>query len=265
MHGGIGERLGIGLIVALAMGLAGLIMLIVLPVVGVILSVTMVIVAVLLLGLAIALPVLILFGLPVLILFGGGGVKGSGVERREVRDVAPFREIHVTGILRTKIARNGAESVTVLGDDNLLEHVQTEVSDGVLSISAERQLRPRSGLRVHVSARELDAVTTSGATKTSVTGIDADRFRLDTSGIAKTTVSGRCRDATMALSGAGKLDARDFACDNVEMSVSGAGKASVCATSSLAARISGAGKIECYGNPDKVTKDISGAGKVELK
>ncbi len=100
MHGGIGERLGIGLIVALAMGLAGLIMLIVLPVVGVILSVTMVIVAILLLGLAIALPVLILFS--------GGGVKGSGVERREIRDVAPFREIHVAGMLRTKIARNGA-------------------------------------------------------------------------------------------------------------------------------------------------------------
>jgi hypothetical protein len=242
------------------MGLAGLITLIVLPLVGVILSVTMVMVAVLLLGLSVALPAVILFGL-----FGGGGVKGSGVERREVRDVAPFHEIHVAGILRTNIAGNDAQSVTVLGDDNLLEHVQTEVSEGVLNIRAARQLRPRAGLKVHVSAREFDAVTTSGATKTSITGIDADRFRLDTSGVAKTSVSGRCRDATMALSGAGKLDARDFACDHLEMSVSGAGKASVCATSSLAVRIIGAGKIECYGNPDKVTKNISGVGKVELK
>ncbi len=62
-----------------------------------------------------------------------------------------------------------------------------------------------------------------------------------------------------------ELDARDFACDKVEMSVSGAGKASVYATSSLAAWISGAGKIECYGRPGRVTEDISGAGKVELK
>ena len=257
MHGGIGERLGIGLIVTLAMGLAGLIMLIVLPLVGVILSVTMVMVAVLLLGLAVALPFVILFG--------GRGVKGSGLERREVRDVPPFHEVHVAGMLRTEVVRNGAHSVTVLGDDNLLEHVQTEVSDGVLTIRAGRKLRPRAGLKVHVSARELDAVATSGATKTSVTGIETNRFRLGTSGVAKTTLSGRCRDATMTLSGAGKLDARDFDCDNVEMAVSGVGKATVCATSSLAARISGAGKIECYGNPDKVTKNISGAGKVELK
>ncbi len=85
----------------------------------------------------------------------------------------------------------------------------------MLTIRAERQLRPGAGLKVHVAARELDA--------------------------------------------------RDFACDNVEMSVSGAGKASVCATSSLAARISGAGKIECYSHPGRVTEDISGAGKVELK
>jgi hypothetical protein len=257
MHGGIGERLGIGLIVALAMGLAGLIMLTVLPLIGVILTATMVMVAVLFLGLAVALPVIILFG--------GGDVKGSGVERRDERDMAPFHEIQVAGMLRIKIARNGAQSVTVLGDDNLLAHVQTEVSDDVLSIHTERRLRPRAGLKIHVSARELDAVATFGATKTSVTGIDADRFRLDTSDAAKTTVSGRCRDATMVLTGAGKLDARDFACNNLEMSVSGAGKASVSATSSLAARISGAGKIECYGSPDKMTKDISGVGKVELK
>jgi hypothetical protein len=257
MRGGIGERLGIGLIAALALGLAGLIMLLVLPLVGVILTATMVMVAVLLLGLAVAVPVVILFG--------GGGVKGSGVERREVRDVAPFHEIRVAGMVRTEVARNGAHSVTVIGDDNLLEHVETEVRDGVLSIRAEGQLRPRAGLKVQVSAPELDALATSGATKTSVTGIDADRFRLEANGTAKTILSGRCRDATMALSGAGKLDARDFACDNVELSVYGAGKASVCATSSLAARIGGAGKIECYGHSDKVTKDISGAGKVELK
>ncbi len=45
-----------------ALGLAGLIMLIVLPLVGVILSITMVVVAVLLLGLAVAFPLVILFG-----------------------------------------------------------------------------------------------------------------------------------------------------------------------------------------------------------
>ncbi len=139
----------------------------------------------------------------------------SGVERHEAQDLAPFHEVHVAGMLRTKIVRNGAHAVTLLGDDNLLEHVQTEVSGGVLVIRAERRLRPGAGLKVRVAARELDA--------------------------------------------------RDFACDKVEMSVSGAGKASVCATSSLAARISGAGKIECYGRPGRVTEDISGAGKVELK
>ncbi len=255
MRGEIGTRLGIGLIVALAMGLAGLIMVIVLPLVGVILTATMVMVVVLLLGLVVAMPFVILFG----------GVKGSGLERREVRDVAPFHEVHVAGMLRTEVVCNGTHSITVLGDDNLLEHVQTEVSDGVLTIRVGRQLRPRAGLTVHVSARELDAVATSGATKTSVTGIDSDRIRLDTSGASKTTLSGRCRDATMVLSGAGKLDARDFECDNVEIAVSGVGKATVCATSSLTARVSGAGKIECFGNPDRVTKDVSGAGKIELK
>jgi hypothetical protein len=257
MRGGFGERLGIGFIVALAMGLAGLIMLIVLPLVGVILSVTMVTVAVLLLALAVALPFVILFG--------GAGVKGSGFERHEVRDVPPFHEVQIAGTLRTEIVRDNSHSVTVTGDDNLVEHVQTEVSEGVLTIHTASRLRPRAGLNVHVSAPELDAVATSGTTKTSVTGIETNRFRLDTSGVAKTILSGRCRDATMALSGAGKLDARDFDCDNVEIAVSGSGKATVCATSSLAVRISGAGKIECYGNPDTVTKDISGAGRVELK
>ncbi len=47
----------------------------------------------------------------------------SGIERREARNVAPFHEVHVAGMLRTKIIRNGAHSVTLLGNDNLLEHV----------------------------------------------------------------------------------------------------------------------------------------------
>ena len=41
----------------------------------------------------------------------------------------------------------------------------------------------------------------------------------------------------MAVSGTGKLDARNFDCDNVEVAISGVGKVTVCATSSLAARI----------------------------
>ncbi len=257
MHGGIGERLAIGVVVAFGLGLAGWILLVVLPLIGIILTTTLLAVAVVLLGLAIILPFVILFGV--------GGVKGSGMERREVREVARFHEIHVAGALRTEIVRGGVKSVTFVDDENLVEHVETDMRDGALYVHVERRLRPRAELKVQVWARELDAVSTSGATKTSNTGIDTDRFHLNTSGAAKTTVAGRRRDAAIALSGAGKLDARELICDNVDIAVSGAGKASVHATERLAARIGGAGKIECYGRPKSVTREISGAGKIELK
>lgn len=246
--------------VIFAVGLTALILLVVLPLVGIVLTAVLLIIAFIVIALIIFFPFLILFGIT-----SGSSKKGSGIEGTLEKDISPFNTIKVSGVLRVNIVCDQTESVTVTGDDNLLEYVEVKVLNEVLSIRTTRQIRPKAGLEVRVSARTLELLKISGAVKAAVSGIDNDRFVLKAAGASEISLSGKCAEAVMKLAGAGKLSAKDFVCDVINLTLSGTTKSTVYASEEISVSISGAGKVICYGNPDTVNRTVSGAGNIELK
>ncbi len=246
--------------IVFAVGLTVLILLVVLPLAGIVLTAVLLIIAFIVIVLIIFFPFLILFGVT-----SGSSKKGSGIEGTLEKDISPFNKIKVSGALRINIVCGQTESVTVIGDDNLLKYVEIKVQNEVLSIRTTRQLRPKAWLEVRVSARTLELLKISGAIKAAVSCIDSDRFVLKAAGASEVSLTGNCAEAVMKLSGAGKLNAKDFACNVINLTLSGAAKSTVCASEEISVTISGAGKVICYGNPETVNKTVSGAGKIELK
>lgn len=246
--------------IVFAVGLTALILLVVLPLAGIVLTAALLIIVFIVIALIILFPFLILFGLT-----SGSSKKGSGIEGTMEKDISPFNKVKVSGAIRVNIVCGQTESVTVTGDDNLLEYVEIKVLNEVLSIQTTRQVRPKAGLEVRVSAKALELLKISGAVKADVSFIDNDRFALKAIGASEVSLSGNCAEAVMKLAGAGKLNAEDFACNVINLTLSGAAKSTVYASEEISVTISGAGKVICYGNPETVNRNVSGAGKIELK
>ncbi|MCD4846792.1 MAG: DUF2807 domain-containing protein [Candidatus Aegiribacteria sp.] len=246
--------------IVFAVGLTALILLVVLPLAGIVLTAVLLIIAFIVIALIIFFPFLILFGIT-----SGSSKKGSGVEGIREKDISPFNKIKASGALRVNIVCGQAESVTVIGDDNLLEYVEIKVLNEVLSIRTTRQVKPKTGLEVRVSARTLDLLKITGAVKAAVTLIDNEKFVLKASGASEISLSGNSVKAVMKLAGAVILSAKDFPCEVINLILSGAAKSTVYASEEISVTITGVGNVICYGNPETVNKTVSGAGNIELK
>jgi hypothetical protein len=211
-------------------------------------------------------------------------VTGSGVAKTETRTVGDFTEVEVGNAIHLDVTVGPSRTVEVTAADNLLPHVITELAGGRLKITTDASTTTKIGIKVKATTPTLKAVDGSGASTTTVAGVQAERFRLGLSGASTCTLTGkadrldltvsgasRCTltgDAgrlTVDCSGASHLDATGLNAKAVDVSVSGASGADVKATEELKADASGASNVHYVGSPGKVNKNTSGASHVGPK
>src|SRR3954470_7777254 len=109
---------------------------------------------------------------------GGPAVTGSGVAKTETRTVTDFTEVEVGNAIHLDLTVGASPGVEVTADDNLLPHVITEVTAGRLKVSTDASTTTKIGITVKATTPTLKAVEGSGASTATVTGVQADRFRL---------------------------------------------------------------------------------------
>jgi len=256
--------------IVVAIGVSAVVLLVVLPMVGIVVTAVLLVVAFILLTVAIAVPLIVLGALVLRGVLPAGWigqptVRGNGVLKSEMRDVRDFQAIKFSGAVRAGVVCGQDESLTVRGDENLLRHIETEVRDSVLHIRTTANVRSKTELRVDVAARAVERVDVSGACRVSVSEIDAEDFAAKGSGAVHLALSGRADSSHVEMSGASKLDAKELRCREVDAKFSDACKGEVFASEVLSADINGAGKLDCYGQPGRVNRHVSGAGKIHLK
>ncbi len=248
-----------GLSLLVAVGITVVVLSLVLPLVGVALSGALLIVVFVIVALIIFSPLLILTGV-----FARPGIKGSGVELTETKVVPSFNKVHVAGALALTIQCGREAGAEISGDDNLIEHVQVQVEDEVLSLRSLKSFSPKKGLIVRVTVPTLESFTSEGATRARISDLDGERIFIKSCGAGKIMISGRVKEATMEIEGAGKIEGKELLCEQVDVALHGAAKAAVFASEKISVVIDGVGKVTCYGNPADVTKEISGIGKLTV-
>ena len=217
----------------------------------------------------------------------GKKVKGKGKEVTETREVGDYDEIQVSHIFKVEIVPGSEGTLTLEGEENLLDYVITDVSGGRLKITVERgiQLQPSrdsEGIRIQVPVEDLDEVSVSGAAdlmsehtfdfsrlrvKCSGAGevemaVRAEEVRVSASGAAKIRLEGSTDRLDVEGSGAANLRAYELQANEVNAEVSGASDVRVYAAEALDARASGAGNIRYKGNPERLEKQASRAANV---
>lgn len=210
------------------------------------------------------LPLLLIVSLA---LAAGGcdGVKGDGKPRTESRQVKSFTEVDAAGAFRLLLGIGEAGPLQLSGDANLLPLVVTRVEGGRLKLSTTSSVRPSLPLQVKLTTPELARVAISGASNVNARGLTGARFRLEISGAGEVELAGKVERLEIVISGAGKVQAARLVTKTASVVGSGAGKVELHASESLDVKLSGVGKVLYHGDPKKVTRKISGMGKLIKK
>jgi hypothetical protein len=204
----------------------------------------------------------------------------------QTRDVSGFSGVASSGSFDVYITTGGKESVRLEGDNDLLDKIETVVEGKTLHIRTKREYERNrldfSDVKIHVTARELNALALSGSGKMRVNSplkadsfaatvsgsgqieagqITSNRMQATVSGSGNFAASGSAKETEITVSGSGGFNGKNFTAGDADVRVSGSGSVYLRAENTLDGVLSGSGQIHYSGNA-KVTERKSGSGRI---
>jgi hypothetical protein len=215
---------------------------------------------------------------------GKKNIGGNGKVVCQQRDVRGFKAISIKGAYDVYLKKDNKESVIIETDDNLLEVIQTELADSILTIYNTKTITRSKELKLTISCPDLNSIDFSGASELTsdsnmiykdlninVSGFGRIDMNLQSmslsanvSGGAELNFSGKSDELNISITGAGNVEAQNLVTQSCKIDISGFGKAKLNVSQKLEVNISGAGKVEYFGNPE-VKQSVTGAGKIRKK
>jgi hypothetical protein len=214
-------------------------------------------------------------------------IKGSGSNVENSRQPGSFKGISLCMSATVEVHRDSVFRVELVGQQNILNVIETRVSGEELNISLESgtSIRKHNPITIRVYMPDITKVNVSGSgdvkyisdfnsrdLNTIVSGSGSITCRgsvsnrmsanISGSGSIRHSGTGTCSSADYTISGSGNIYAEWLKVDNVTARVSGSGDMWIDAERQLDATISGSGSIHYRGTPNK-NISISGSGKVE--
>lgn len=218
----------------------------------------------------------------------GKRVKGNGNVITEERNVGQYDGVSLAGWFDVELVSGKEGGLTLRGEENLLEHIETEVKNGKLTIKTESgyNLQPSSwksnAVIITVPVEQISSVVLSGSGdivgKTRMASdtfevvmsgsgdialeIDSDAVDTVLSGSGDIRLSGSAGTFQVKVSGSGNVHAYELEARDVDALVSGSANIEITVTEAIRARVSGSGDINYRGNPQKIDTKTSGSGDV---
>jgi len=216
----------------------------------------------------------------------GKKIKGNGNVVTKTRNVSDYDAIGVAGSFDVKLVAGKEGKLTIKIEDNLLEHLITEVKDGKLKIKWKKgiSINTTKGLLVTVPFEDIEAVSLAGSgdvfsddaiktdyLKVALSGsgdiklkVNTDNVSSAVSGSGDIVLAGKTQKLKCAVAGSGDINGYELVSNDAEVSVAGSGDIKVNVTDNLKARVAGSGDIYYKGNPRQDVK-ISGSGSVSSR
>jgi hypothetical protein len=198
--------------------------------------------------------------------FGGSSsstTEGSGVAATQTRALTAFDSVELAGANNVVIRVGTEQSVVVRADDNLLNRVTTDVKSGTLVIgNTSGTFTTNTPMSVAVTVPSLNRLALTGSGNILVRGIRTESLTVTLSGSGNLIGQGTATSLDVTVNGFGNARLTGLAASDVHAVVSGSGNIFVTATKSLDASVPGSGTIIYTGNPQDVTKNVSGSGAI---
>jgi hypothetical protein len=223
----------------------------------------------------------------------GPAVHGSGDVVEVERETPAFTAVELEdGIAATVVVDpTQPRRVRLVGDDNLVEKLRTEVGPGGDTLHVHfpedevGSWHSDNALRAEVTVPELESFIVSGGGIVDLSGtLDAAAFQLDASGASQiwarglntdslnveasggsfVTLEGFARKVTSNLSGGSQLHGRKLGTHEAELSCSGGGTVELQVADTLSVDASGGSTFIIIGRPTVRSEELSGGSTLNF-
>ncbi len=213
-------------------------------------------------------------------------IKGNGNVVTIERTTNDYDGISVSGFYEVELVDGQEGNLTLKGEENILDYLETEVKGNTLHIKSRdnTNLSPSRGEGVYITipVDEIDKIRLSGSGKFSgnkilktdeldiqISGsrnidlaIDTEHVSVRTSGSSNIRLKGNSGELEVRSSGSSNVKAYDLKVDEATFVLSGSSDVETTVNESLTSRVSGSGNIRYRGNLKKLDSKISGSGRV---
>jgi len=212
-----------------------------------------------------------------------GGVSGNKhvvTEKRKANQ--PFTEVRASNGLNVYITQGKRPSIEVETDENLQEIIKTSISNGVLKIYSDKNIRRAKAKNIYVTLPEITKITaTSGSeirTENTVSSknivintssgasinaqINADEISSSSTSGSDLKLSGKAINYTANASSGSSTKSYSLKSKNVTVKATSGANIDVFASESIMAKANSGGDIDYKGNPEKLKVKSSSGGSV---
>jgi hypothetical protein len=202
------------------------------------------------------------------------------------RTTPSYDHIAISGAFDIELVDGHEGNITLEGEENILDHIITEVKGDKLNIRYQKGYSQRTKWKnpvfITIPVESINGLALSGSGdivgkktiktehfETAMSGsgditliLEAHSVKASMSGSGDITLSGNTNNLEVFISGSGNIKAYDLISKNVEATVSGSANVEVTANNSINAKVSGSGDIDYRGKPEKINTKVSGSGDI---
>jgi hypothetical protein len=212
-------------------------------------------------------------------------IRGSGDIVERDFPISGVSEISLMGSGRVYVEIGEKESLTIKGDDNILDILDIDVRGSDLELGKLKRrnawINPTQPIEYRVTVTAVSALSVSGSGKIYLDDLKTETLELSISGsgdmilgpvVAKEvdvaisgsgniTVKGSTDDFSATISGSGDINAKKLKSEYANCRINGSGEINISVSERLEAAIYGSGDINYWGDPDTKLKE-SGSGDI---
>ena len=211
---------------------------------------------------------------------------GEGPIVTEELTIAAFSAIETLGSMEVTISKGAEQKVEVTGHANIIDRIETSVSNGVWKIKLKDGSYRNADLSFSIVIPELNAASIEGSGEININDFSSDKnfflgiigsgdIQLDTNtgcenlaieieGSGNVKANGafsNLKNLDLEIIGSGSSDGFVLQADQVAVNIVGSADCSVTANIGLKVAIDGSGKVRYKGDPT-IESNISGSGKI---
>jgi hypothetical protein len=157
------------------------------------------------------------------------------------------------------------QKVEVSGFENLLPIYETFVQNGtlVLKFRSDYYNIQNNNIAINITVSSLTRIAINGSGQYRVKNFQGNNFIAEINGSGDIYAeSCSYNAASLKVNGSGYIRAATLIANEAEARISGSGKIDIRSSQKLKATIQGSGEINYWGDPQTVTSEISGSGKI---
>ena len=200
---------------------------------------------------------------------GNGCIDGSGAIITVEKELEPFHSV-ITGSVFDVLFEQGAEQqVLIEGQQNIIDDITTEVSDGIWLISLTGTCYNNLDIVIHITLPTIKSIESTGSDRVILNSFDSlETLGIFVSGSGRFFQSGTLNVAnklTLQSTGSGEMTA-NFNSTSVEALMSGSGDMTLSgATIKQTVAVAGSGNYFAFAlNSDTCAINNSGSGNAEV-